>query len=55
MSNLKKKLDKIKKKGKGRVAKGSFGPTFNGVRNDKDNTKKKTLSLRKREKAIIIH
>ena len=55
MSDFKKKLDKIKEKGRGKVAKGFFGPTFDGVKNNKDNIKKKALSLRKREKAIIIH
>ena len=55
MSDFKKKLDKIKEKGKGRVIKGFFGPIFNEVRNNKDNIKKKTLSLRKRERVIIIH
>ena len=55
MSDFKKKLNKIKEKGKGRVAKRSFGPTFDGVRNNKDNTKKKALSSRKKERAIIIH
>ena len=39
--NFKKELNKIKEKGKGRVAKGFFGLTFNGVRDDKDNIKKK--------------
>ena len=55
ISNCKKKLDKIKKKGKGKVAKGSFGLTFNGVRNNKDNIKKKASFLRKKKKAIIIY
>ena len=55
MSDFKKELDKIKEKGKGRVAKGFFGLTFDGVRDNKDSTKKKTLSLRKRERVIIIH
>ena len=55
MSDFKKKLDKVKEKGKGKVVKGSFGLTFDGVRNNKDSTKKKTLSLRKKERAIIIH
>ena len=41
MFNFKKKLDKIKEKGRGRVAKGFFGLTFDGVRNNKDNIKKK--------------
>ena len=55
MSDFKKKLDKIKEKGKGKVAKGFFGPTFDGVKNNKDNTKKKTSSLRKKKRVIIIH
>ena len=55
MSDFKKELDKIKEKDKGRVAKGFFGLTFDGVRNNKDNIKKKTLSLRKKERVIIIH
>ena len=55
MSDFKKKLDKIKEKGRGRVAKGFFGPTFDEVRNDKDNIKKKASSLRKRKRVIIIH
>ena len=54
-SNFKKKFDKIKKKGKSKVAKGFFGLTFDGVRDNKDGTKKKTLSLRKKKKAITIH
>ena len=37
------------------MAKGSFSLTFDGVRNNKNNIKKKTSSLRKRERAIIIH
>ena len=55
MSNFKKKLDKIKKKGKDKVAKRFFGLTFDGVRNDKDSIKKKALFLRKRERIIIIY
>ena len=55
MSNFENKLDKIKKKGKGRVVKGFFSLTFDRVRNNKDNIKKKTSSLRKRKRAIIIH
>ena len=55
ISDFKKKLNKIKEKGKGKVAKGFFGPTFNGVRDNKDSIKKKTLSLRKKKKTIIIH
>ena len=41
MSDFEKELDKIKEKGNGRVAKGFFDPTFDGVRNDKDSIKKK--------------
>ena len=37
------------------MAKGFFGPTFDGVRNNKDNTKRKASSLRERERAIIIY
>ena len=55
MSDFKKEFNKVKEKGKGRVAKGFFGLTFDGVRNNKDSTKKRTLSLRKRKRAIIIH
>ena len=55
MSDFKNELDKKKKEGKGKVAKGFFGPTFDRVRNDKDGIKRKALSLRKRKRAIIIH
>ena len=55
MSDFKKELDKIKEKGRGRVAKGSFGPTFDKVRDDKDSTKRKASFSRKRERAITIH
>ena len=55
MSDFKKKLDKVKEKGKGKVVKGFFGLTFDEVRDNKDNIKRKTLSLRKRERAIIIY
>ena len=37
------------------MTKGFFGPTFNRVKDNKDSIKKKTLSLRKKERAIIIH
>ena len=49
MFDFKKELDKIKKKGKGRVAKESFGFTFDGVRNNKDNIKKNLILKEKRE------
>ena len=55
MFNFKKKLNKIKEKGKGRIVKGFFGLTFDGVRNNKDSIKKKALFLRKKEKVIIIY
>ena len=55
VSDFKREFDKVKEKGRGRVAKGFFGLTFDGVRDDKDSIKKKTLFLRKREKAIIIY
>ena len=55
MSDFKKEFDKKEEKRRGRVAKGFFGLTFDGVENDKDGIKKKTLSSRKRERAIIIH
>ena len=53
--DFKKELDKVKEKGKGKVAKGSFGLTFDKVRDNKDNIKRKASSLRKRERAIIIY
>ena len=55
ISNFKKKLNKIKEKGKGRVAKGFFSLTFDGVRDNKDSIKRKASSLRKRERVIIIY
>ena len=55
MSDFKKEFDKIKEEGRGRVAKGFFGFTFDEVRNNKDNIKKKTSFLKKRERAIIIY
>ena len=55
ISDFKKEFNKIKKKDKGKVVKGFFGLTFNGVRNNKDNIKKKTLFLKKKERAIIIY
>ena len=41
MSDFKNKLDKIKEKGRSRVAKGFFGLTFDKMKNNKDNIKKK--------------
>ena len=55
MSDFEREFDKVKEKGRGRVAKGFFGPTFDGVRDNKDSIKRKALFLRKRERAIIIH
>ena len=37
------------------MAKGIFSLTFDGVRDNKESTKRKALSSRKREKVIIIH
>ena len=53
MFNFKKELDKKKEERKGRVAKGLFGLTFNGVIDNKDGIKRKALSSRKRKKVII--
>ena len=55
MSDLNKEFDKKKEKGRVRVAKGLFGPTFNRVRDNKDSIKRKALSSRKRERVIIIY
>ena len=44
MSNFEKELDKEKEKGRGKVAKGLFGPIFDKLRNNKDSIKRKTLS-----------
>ena len=55
MSDFESEFDKIKKKGKGKVAKRFFGLTFNKVKNNKDNIKKKALSLRKGKGVITIH
>ena len=41
MSNFKKKLDKNAEERKGRVAEKAIGLTFDEVRNNKDNIKKK--------------
>ena len=55
MSDFKKEFDKIKEKGMGKVVKGFFNLTFDGVKNNKNSIKKKALFLRKKEKAIIIY
>ena len=55
MSDFKSKLDKVKEKGRGKMAEGFFGLIFDRVKKDKDNIKKKALSLRKKKRAIIIH
>ena len=55
MFEFKKEFDKVKEKGRGRVAKGFFGLTFDKVRNNKDNIKRKALFLKKRKRAIIIY
>ena len=55
VSDFKKEFDKVKEEGRGRVAKGFFGLTFDGVKDNKDSTERKALSLRKKERAIIIY
>ena len=55
ISDFKNELNKEKEKKRGRVAKGFFGLTFDGVRDNKDGTKKKTSFSREKKKAIIIH
>ena len=55
MSDFKREFDKNVEKGKDKVAKGVFGPTYDGVKNNKDSTKKKASFSRKKEKAIIIY
>ena len=55
MSDFEKELNKVKEEGRGRVAKGFFDLTFNEVRDNKDHIKKKTLSLKKRKRVIIIY
>ena len=54
-SDFENELDKVKEKGKGRIAKGFFGLTFDRVRDNKDSIERKALSLRKRERTIIIY
>ena len=44
MSDFEKELDKNAKEDKGKVAKGFYGLTFDGEKNNKDNIQKKTLS-----------
>ena len=55
MFDFKNKFNEIKEKGKGRVVNKSFGVTFNKVKDNKDNTKKKASSIRKKKRVIIIH
>ena len=55
MSDFKKELNKNAEKDGGKVAKGSFGLTFNGVRDNKDSIKRKASFSRKRERVIIIY
>ena len=55
MLDFKREFDKVKKEGRGRVAKGFFSLTFDGVRDNKNSIKKKASSLRKRERVIIIY
>ena len=55
ISDFKEELNKDVEEDKGIVAKGSFGLTFDGVRDDKNNIKREISFSRKKEKAIIIH
>ena len=55
MSDFKNKFNKIEEKGKSKVAKGLFGLTFDKVKDNKNSIKRKALSLRRRERVIIIH
>ena len=55
MSDFEKEFDREEEKGRGRVVKGSFGLTFDGVRDNKDGIKRKASFLRKKRKAIIIY
>ena len=53
--DFERELDREEEKGRGKVAKGFFGFTFDGVRDNKDGIERKALSSKKRERAIIIH
>ena len=50
MSDVKNKFNNDKEKGKGRVAKGFFGLIFDGVKDNKDNIKKKSFILKEKRK-----
>ena len=52
--NFKKEFDKEMEKGKGKMAKALFGLTLDGVKDDKDSTKRKALSSRKGVRVIIL-
>ena len=49
VSDSKKEFNKIKEKGKGKVAKGFFVLTFNEVKNNKDSIKKNLILKEKRK------
>ena len=55
MSYFKKELDKNVNATRGTMTKEAFGLTFDGVRDNKESTENKTLSLKKRKRAIIIY
>ena len=44
MFDFESKFDKVEEEGRGKVAKGFFGLTFDGVKNNKDSIKKKPYS-----------
>ena len=50
-SDFKKELNKKEEKGRGKVAKGSFGSIFDRVKNDKNSIKK---NLKEKKRVIII-
>ena len=50
VSDFKKELDKEEEKGRGKVAKGFFGLTFDKVRDNKNGIKRKALSSRTKKK-----
>ena len=49
MSDSKEKLDKDVEKKRGRVTKRVFGPTYDGVRDNKDSIKKNLILKEKKE------
>ena len=54
-SDFERELNKESTARRGTVAKGAFGLTYNKVRKDKERTKDKTSSSKKRERATTVH